>query len=486
MKRVGPVTTFKEWRDQSRRLLDDGVSPGEVLWEGIGEESLFGEAISPVGGGFRGKEVYKVSADFLKLAKEVACHADTQRWTLLYRLLWRMTQGGEKALLEIVSDADVARARLMAKNVRREIHKMHAFVRFRKIGEDESGRERYGAWFEPDHWIVEAGSPFFRDRFSNMDWSIFTPKGCVHWIGGVMEFSPGVEKDPCDSPDELEQIWRTYYRSIFNPARLKPKMMQSEMPKRYWKNLPEADLIPELIRESRSRVSEMHAEPERDTRDLRNAYLNSLREASVPYGDGRPPSDDVSLEELGRMMQACRACPLWERATCAVAGRGPESARMMIVGEQPGDQEDLKGLPFVGPAGQLLDRALAEAGLDRSTAYVTNAVKHFKWESRGKHRLHRNPDRNEIDACRPWLMAELSKVAPEVLILLGATAASSLLGPGVKVMRDRGEVQAPRLAKKVILTVHPSFLLRVWNEAEKAREYERFVGDLRLALQGLD
>jgi probable DNA metabolism protein len=486
MKRVGPTTTFTEWRDQARRLLEGVVPPGEVLWEGDEEASLFGDPISAPEPAARNKSEFKVSADFVNLAKAVSCHADPQRWALLYRLLWRLTHGGEKALLEIVSDPDVARARLMAKNVRREIHKMHAFVRFRKVGEDGEGRERYGAWFEPDHWIVEAGSPFFRDRFANMDWSIFTPKGCVHWIGGVMEFSPGVEKDPCDSPDELEQIWRTYYRSIFNPARLKPKMMQSEMPKRYWKNLPEADLIPELIRESRNRVSGMHAEPEREIRELRgNVYLDSLREASVPHGDGRPPTHDVSLEELGRMTQACRACPLWERATCAVAGRGPEGARVMIVGEQPGDQEDLRGLPFVGPAGQLLDRALAEAGLDRSSAYVTNAVKHFKWESRGKHRLHRNPDRSEIEACRPWLMAELSKVAPEVLILLGATAASSLLGPGVKVMRDRGEVQAPQLAKKVILTVHPSFLLRVGDETEKAREYERFVADLRLALQGI-
>ena len=182
------------------------------------------------------------------------------------------------------------------------------------------------------------------------------------------------------------------------------------------------------------------------------------------------------------MVQACRHCPLWENATCAVAGEGPADARLMIVGEQPGDREDLEGRPFVGPAGQLLDRAMKEAGLDRDAAYITNAVKHFKWVPRGKIRLHQKPTAGEIDACKPWVLAELAKISPDVLILLGGTAARSLLGAGVQITKMRGIVDAPHLAKRVLLTVHPSYLLRLPDEMRKEAEFRAFVKDLSLVL----
>ncbi|WP_035607041.1 UdgX family uracil-DNA binding protein [Haloferula sp. BvORR071] len=478
MRRVDPGAGFESWRKAARSLLAEGVAPGDVLWEAERTGSLFGEEeTSSIATAVK----LVVPPAFMELAKEVACHGNSRRWALLYRLLWRIARLNERSLLEIASDPDVARARLMAKNVRREIHKMHAFVRFRKIGENEEGRERFVAWFEPDHGCVDMAVPFFCKRFANMDWSIFTPKGCAHWIGGELNFTPGVEKNPCEDPDALEAIWRTYYRSIFNPARLKLKMMQAEMPKRYWKNLPEADLIGELTRSSASRTQEMIAEEGRAVRRApNNGYLGHLQELSAAPVVKEP--QDASLEEIARMIQACRHCPLWENATCAVTGEGPADARIMIVGEQPGDREDLEGRPFVGPAGQLLDRALKEAGLDRSSAYVTNAVKHFKWTPRGKLRLHQKPGAGEIEACKPWLLAELSKVAPDVLILLGGTAARSLLGPGVQVSRARGLVEVPHLAKRVVLTVHPSYLLRLPDEMRKEAEFRNFVKDLRLAL----
>ncbi|WP_367874884.1 UdgX family uracil-DNA binding protein [Luteolibacter sp. Populi] len=439
MRRVDPGKGFESWRQAARSLLAEGVAPGEVMWEPGTTASLFGE--SEVAAGPPAK--LSVPPAFVELAREVACHGDSRRWALLYRLLWRIARLGERSLLEIASDPDVAKARLMAKNVRREIHKMHAFVRFRKAGEDEGGRERFVAWFEPDHFSVDSAAPFFRNRFANMDWSIFTPKGCAHWIGGELSFTGGVEKNPCDDPDALEAIWRTYYRSIFNPARLKLKAMQGEMPKRYWKNLPEAELIEELTRTSGARTEGMIAEEGRAVRPApRNGYLGRLQELSEA-----PPMKDAasaSLVEIARMVQACRHCPLWEHATCAVAGEGPGNARIMIVGEQPGDREDLEGRPFVGPAGKLLDKALAEAGLDRTGIYVTNAVKHFKWTPRGKLRLHQKPAAGEIDACKPWLLAELTKVAPDVLILLGGTAARSLLGAGYK-SRKHGALWMPRI-----------------------------------------
>jgi len=475
MRCVDPGGSFSAWRAAARGLLAEGISPGDILWEASATGSLFGFGDPPAK---RDPEL-TVPAAFVELARDVACHADPRRWALLYRLLWRIVKLGERSLLEIASDPDIAKARMMAKNVRREIHKMHAFVRFRKTGESADGRERFVAWFEPDHSIVEAASPFFRKRFANMDWSIFTPKGCAHWIAGELKIAPGVDRDPCDDPDALEAIWRTYYRSIFNPARLKLKAMQSEMPRRYWKNLPEAELIEGLVRESAFRTEGMIAETGRDLRPLpKNAYLSRLHDLSAV-----PACSSVataSVAEIARMASACRNCPLWEHATGPVPGEGPEDARIMIVGEQPGDREDLEGRPFVGPAGQLLDRALAEAGLDRSQTYVTNAVKHFKWTPRGKFRLHQKPSAGEIDACKPWLLAELSKIAPDVLILLGATAGRSLLGPGVQVSKQRGIVEAPQLAGKVILTVHPSYLLRLPDDMRKDAEYRLFVDDLRL------
>ncbi len=476
MECVDPGESFETWRTAARGLLARGIPPEQVLWESAAT-SLFESAPPPVPPS--GSKL-SVPPAFPDLAKDVACHADPRRWALLYRLLWRIAKGGERHLLEIASDPDLALARGFQKNVRREIHKMHAFVRFRKTGETAEGREQFVAWFEPDHRVVEAAAPFFRARFANMDWSIFTPKGCAHWRDGEFKMTPGVNRNPCEDPDALEGIWRTYYRSIFNPARIKLKMMQSEMPKRYWKNLPEADLIDELSRQGAARVEDMMAEPLREARPVpRNRYLAELRALSaVP-----PATGEATLLEIARSVQACRQCPLWEHATCGVPGEGPENARIMIVGEQPGDREDLEGRPFIGPAGKLLDRALEEAGLDRTAVYLTNAVKHFKWTPRGKLRLHQKPAAGEIDACKPWLLAELSRIAPEVVILLGATAARSLLGTGVQVTRDRGIVAAAQLAKRVILTVHPSFLLRVEPERKDA-EFAQFVADLRRAGEG--
>ncbi|BCX48205.1 uracil-DNA glycosylase [Haloferula helveola] len=480
MRSVDPGNRFSTWRDAARRLLAEDVAPANILWEK--EAGLFGGlAEEPANYVVSHPAPIDVPKSFVELAKNVACHSDPRRWALLYRIVWRIVKGGERTLPAISSDPDISRARMMEKNVRREIHKMHAFVRFRKVGESETGRERFVAWFEPDHFIVEAASPFFRKRFANMDWSIFTPKGCAHWDGEKLGFTEGVAKDPCDDPDALEDAWRTYYRSIFNPARLKTKAMQAEMPKRYWKNLPEAELIGELVRDSRPRTGGMLETPLRPLkREPKNAYLDHLKQLSEQPACSLPPPG-TPPDEIARLLASCRACPLWERATQAVPGEGPKNASIMIVGEQPGDREDLEGRPFVGPAGQLLDRALADAGINRSTSYLTNAVKHFKWTARGKHRLHQKPDAGEIDACKPWLLAELSSLAPRVLILLGGTAAHSLLGPGFKVTANRGRIDAPHLAPTVIVTVHPSYLLRLpANQAEEA--YKRFVADLRMAI----
>ena len=195
------------------------------------------------------------------------------------------------------------------------------------------------------------------------------------------------------------------------------------------------------------------------------------------------PPDTASLAEVRKASRHCTACHLYKRATQTVFGEGPKDAPMMLVGEQPGDYEDVAGKPFVGPAGQIMDRALEEAGIDRSQVYVTNAVKHFKWEPRGKRRIHQKPNSREIAACRPWLEAELRLVNPKLLVCLGATAAQAIFGPSFRVTRERGKVLSSKFAPRVLATVHPSSLLRQPDEESRQKEYKRFVSDLRAALK---
>ena len=189
----------------------------------------------------------------------------------------------------------------------------------------------------------------------------------------------------------------------------------------------------------------------------------------------------LSSKALREAASVCRACPLWRTGTQTVFGEGKASARLFLVGEQPGDKEDELGRPFVGPAGRLLDEALDEAGIERDDAYLTNAVKHFKWTPRGKRRIHQKPDASEIAACRPWVVAELAVVKPEVLVCLGATAAQALLGRGVRVTRDRGRPLESELAPVAFATVHPSSILRAPDAEARRRERALFVDDLRVA-----
>jgi uracil-DNA glycosylase len=204
---------------------------------------------------------------------------------------------------------------------------------------------------------------------------------------------------------------------------------------------------------------------------MRMTQQSLLNETAAPLVPPRP-----TLPKLRKAAAGCKACPLWKTGTQTVFGEGPTKADVMFVGEQPGDQEDQIGRPFVGPAGKLFDRALEEAGLNRSTAYVTNVVKHFKWTARGKRRIHQKPNWSEIAACRPWLDAELSVVKPRVLTCLGATAAQALLGKQFRVTKQRGQPVESELAPVVIATVHPSAILRA---EDRDAEFAAFVEDLR-------
>jgi DNA polymerase len=205
----------------------------------------------------------------------------------------------------------------------------------------------------------------------------------------------------------------------------------------------------------------------------------------MPAKAKRRGDADATLERLRRQAAGCRNCDLWQNATQTVFGAGSAGADVVFVGEQPGDVEDRTGKPFVGPAGKLLDRALAEAGIDRRKVYVTNAVKHFRWEARGKRRIHKKPNTRQIQACHPWLEDELSVIAPKLVVALGATAAQSMLGAQFRLTKHRGEVITKEGLPPVTATVHPSSILRAQDDESRHEEFERFVDDLRHAMSGV-
>lgn len=452
---------FAFWRERARGLIQCDVPPDRVAWiEPGGTGDLFAEGPSrsdkrlPVP--HADAPPVRASQRFLTIARSAALHSDPARFGLLYGVLWRLQQ--RPRLMEDKADPQVRRIEELAKSVRRDAHKMHAFVRFREVAE-EDGTPHFIAWFEPDHHILRAEAAFFMRRFANMRWSILTPRGSVHWDGETMREGPPARVEDAPGDDPVEDLWRSYYASIFNPARLKVGAMLSEMPKKYWKNLPEAALIPQLIAGAQAREAAMVAAGEQQER-------------------ARP----ATLAEVAQGAAACRDCPIADCGTRAVAGEGAPGAALMIVGEQPGDQEDVTGRVFVGPAGQLLDDHLARAGIDRRAAYVTNAVKHFKFIWKGKHRLHQSPGAKEIDTCRWWLEAERAIVRPRIVLALGASAARGLLGRTVSVGRERGRGIALDDGAELWVTVHPSYLLRL-DGAARDEQAALFTADL-MAVKG--
>ncbi|MCA3254728.1 MAG: UdgX family uracil-DNA binding protein [Alphaproteobacteria bacterium] len=438
---------FDGWRTAARALAAADVPAHEVTWQVAGDtgDLLATAAEPPPAAPAR----FSVPRTFVDLAESVVCHSDPARFGLLYRALLRLRE--TPRLLEDKADPLVDRLEALRRSVARDIHKMRAFVRFREVTEEDGAR--FVAWFEPDHHIVRRNAGFFVRRFSTMRWSILTPEVCALWDGETLDFTPGATKTDAPDGDAVEATWRTYYASTFNPARLKVKAMLKEMPKKYWRNMPETALVPALI-----------------------AAAGTRTEAMIEAGAPAPHAQ--SLAELAAAAKACTRCPLHGPATQTVFGEGPADAPLMFVGEQPGDQEDLAGRPFVGPAGQMFDKALAAAGVARATAYITNAVKHFKFEPRGKRRIHQTPQTPEIKACGVWLAAERAQLRPKLIVALGATAARAVLGRAVTIGKTRGQPVPLDDGSELWVTIHPSYLLRIEDPEAARAEYDRFVADL--------
>ena len=463
------------WRSQARALLREGVPPEQVTWSNEGGEAdlvTAATATEPPAAArtepcARRPPGPPVPRRFIALAEEVILHSDPARFAVLYALLWRLTHG-EPRLLAAASDPLLHRAEVMATAVRRDIHKMKAFVRFRPVADEGGGLDL--AWFEPAHHIVEATAPFFVRRFASMRWSILTPRRCAFWDGEQLAFAPGIPDGKAAKEDAVDDLWRRYYASIFNPARLQPKAMRAQMPQRYWHNLPETALIPSLCSTAQARTQAML------TAVPAAAVAGEHRQVELPMTKLTQPAERHRASCGARRQGAAHA--LYAPATQTVFGEGPAPAPLMLVGEQPGDQEDLAGRPFVGPAGMLLDRALRDAGLDRRAIYVTNAIKHFKFVLRGKRRLHQKPNTMEIDVCRSWLQREIGLVQPQTVVALGATAARALSGRELRIGVSRGRRLTLQNGLDFRVTVHPSYLLRLPDEAARAAEYRAFVADL--------
>lgn len=453
---------FAGWRDAVRPLLAARVPGSAISWGVVGEGSdLFAADAAPLPEG--NAEPLRLPKAFLSLARTAILAHYSERFALLYELALGLAD--RRISLSDAAHPLLQRIEALAKTVRRDLHKMRAFVRFRELAEGDS--TRFVAWFEPDNHIVRANAGFFVERFASMRWSILTPELCIHWDGKTLTESAGAIRADAPRGDPVEDIWKRYYASIFNPARVKIGAMMSEMPKKYWANMPETALIPGLIAEAQTRTRAMLAA--------------GGESADVPAAVA-PPTDTDRAEAMAELAASARADLPPEGAASygdIVWGEGPLDAALMLVGEQPGDQEDIAGRPFVGPAGQLLDRAMAEAGVDRSRVYLTNAFKRFKHLPQGKRRLHQTPTAGEIDHARWWLERERGIIRPRIVLALGASAARGLLGKTVPVERSRGTDFPLGDGSIARITGHPSAILRIPDQALAAEKYDALVADLR-------
>ena len=507
------VADFAEWRDAARALLRAGVPPEAVTWGTPGSDLFSAAPVSrtappdaPASGapgsgplahnGAKSQpepaqpslldpshstaqatpqpvrpaaSTPHVPRALMEMLQTAACYRDHDRWAFLYRVIWRWQQGEHD--VQSPADADGARLHTMVKAVRREVHDMHAYIRFRERPA-EAGAPQFVAWFEPSHDILPQVAEHFVARMGKVSWMIATPDASVLWDGATLHNTGPLMSSAADLDDAGEALWLTYYRSIFNPARLNTQVMNSHIPSRFWKNLPEGALVPSLVSQA----------------GLGARKIGQVAAVGRRSGTTIPISAEKAQPEREQpsKLDECRRCELWQHATQAVGGEGAKSAKIMVVGEQPGDQEDLAGQPFVGPAGKLLDRVFEQSGVERKGVYITNAVKHFKWEPRGKRRLHKTPAQKEIEACHYWLEKEIATRKPKVIVAMGATALKSVLQTGSVTLKDKLGRPVRHGDSWVVTIYHPSYVLRVPDEATKQEAFSVMVKGLRMAQELLD
>ena len=414
---------WNTWRRAARAFVLMGVAPEDMRWTMGGE----GGAVPEAEGGF------SLSRALVSLLAQAFQAREPERFGVLYTLIWRAHQGA--LTLDDADDPDLRLARHWALAVRADAHRMRAHLRYLPV--TFQGQPHHLGWYEPDHWVLEANARLLARRDAAFGFSIVTPDGTAHHDADGLRFGEGL-KNPGDD-ETLLAWWEAHQDTILASAR-------------------EGFGVPEA--EEQEEVARPPGLP--------------------PLGPVvLPPRAFEAVATLTREASGCERCDLWKPATQTVFGEGPAGARVMFIGEQPGDQEDVIGRPFVGPAGQLLDEVLEEAGIDRRQIYITNAVKHFKFTQRGQRRIHQPPSPEEIRVCRAWLDAERAAVNPALVVLLGGSAGRAVLGRPVAVMKERGRSFPLADGGAAFLTVHPSYLSRLPDAEARARERAGFLRDLR-------
>ena len=468
-----PVESFDDWRAAARDLIVRRIPPESVQWTGT--QHAGGDLLSAANTGLAPPlpadlldqppaPPPRIPRTLMEMLQGAACYRAPDRWGFLYKVLWRWQLGQQEILS--MADEDGARLQHMVKAVRHEEHDMHAYLRFRERP-PEAGDPRFVAWFEPAHYVLPQVAQHFARRMGKISWMIGTPDATVAWDGATLHATGPLMRSAADVEDSGEALWLTYYRSIFNPARLNAGIMHNHIRSRFWKNLPEAAVVPHMVSQAAAGARKVG---QLDTVGKRTG-------TTIPIA----PEKAAPERQQPSSLDDCRRCDLWQNATQAVAGQGAHHAKIMLVGEQPGDQEDLAGKPFVGPAGALLDKAMDEAAMDRRKIYITNAVKHFKWEPRGKRRLHKTPAQKEVMACHYWLETELETVKPEVLVALGSTALKSILQSGSVTMKEYMGKPFQHDGRWVVVTYHPSYALRVPSAEARHEAVAAIVAALKLA-----
>ena len=449
MREITFKPDFESWRAVARQLLKEGTPPSDIRMMDCEQDSTLWTADFVSGQAGPDPRIV-VPRQFLEIARHVACHLNPVRWQLLYSVLWRLRD--DRNLLKLESNHEVKTILFMEQQVRRDLERMQGTIKFDRI-QVEPGHERLIAWHRPDYAIVELAAAYFAERFARSRWSILTPYRSAHWEpkDQKLEFDAGVPRFTMPSKEELKQLWIARRGASEQPVRKQPQPVGAQ----------------------------------------------SAQDQMQPMFGGKFPVQRIAtakpfvpssleLPVLNDAIQRCQGCELHVCATQAVFGVGPGDARIMLVGEQPGNDEDVAGKPFVGPAGKLLDRALMEAGIKREEVYITNSVKHFKFERRGSKRIHRTPQMTEIKACKPWLEAEIRAVKPQIIVCLGATAAKSVLNLQNLLMKHRGQLFSSPYAEKVVATIHPSAILRVQDPLTSEQLFQTLCRDLRLAWAKLE
>lgn len=416
-------TDWTGWRSATRAFVLAGVEPSDLTWT-IGCD---GDPAPLAEGSFT------LSRALVSMTAQAFQAREAERFGLLYTLVWRAHHGDLD--LGDTDDLDLRVARRWALAVRADAHRMRTLIRFAQVTLDDQAHSV--GWYAPDHFVLEANARLLARRDPADRFTIVTPDGTAHRDQHGLRFTAGL-RQPGDD-DTLLAWWDAHRDALLRDAHAGG-------------GLPEAEELDEVPRPL-------------DRPALGPVVL--------------PETQTSATRQLAREARVCERCALFQQATQTVFGEGPRDARVLFIGEQPGDQEDIIGRPFVGPAGQLLDEALEEVGIDRRRIMISNAVKHFKFTPRGRRRIHQSPSPQEIDICRFWLDAERAAVNPTFIVLLGGSAGRAVLGRPVTVTRERGRPFSLPDGGTAFLTVHPSYLLRQPDESSRAREYAAFVRDLR-------